>query len=115
MTKKELLSNVMSQLENTDLTKKEVETVFDAVISTMKTTLANEEKIQLIDEMYWFFKQSKDLEVTFSQKSIEILLNKILARKNDEVIEICEIVAEIRSLMSEVEKEMMAKPQKMIL
>ena len=42
-------------------------------------------------------------------------LNKILARKNDEVIEICEIVAEIRSLMSEVEKEMMAKPQKMIL
>lgn len=48
MTKKELLSNVMSQLENTDLTKKEVETVFDAVISTMKTTLANEEKIQLV-------------------------------------------------------------------
>lgn len=77
--------------------------------------IANEEKIQLIDEMYWFFKQSKDLEVTFSQKSIEILLNKILARKNDEVIEICEIVAEIRSLMSEVEKEIMAKPQKMIL
>ena len=77
--------------------------------------ITNEEKIQLLDEMYWFFKQSKELKITFSQKSVEILLNKILERKNEEIIEICEIIAEIRQLMSEVEKERMTKPQKMIL
>ena len=48
MTKKDLLTSLMTRLENTDLTKKEVETVFDAVIDTFKTTLANEEKIQLV-------------------------------------------------------------------
>lgn len=77
--------------------------------------ITNEEKIQLMDEMYWYFEQSKKLKITFSQNFIEILLDKILERKNDEVIEICEIIAEIRQLMSEVEKERMTKPQKMIL
>ena len=48
MTKKDLVTSLMTRLENTDLTKKEVEMVFDAVIDTFKTTLANEEKIQLV-------------------------------------------------------------------
>lgn len=48
MTKKDLMTSLMTRLENTDLTKKEVEMVFDAVIDTFKTALANEEKIQLV-------------------------------------------------------------------
>lgn len=48
MTKKDLMTSLMTRLENTDLTKKEVEMVFDAVIDTFKATLANEEKIQLV-------------------------------------------------------------------
>ena len=48
MTKKDLIENIMGRVENTDLKKKDVEAVFDAVIDTFKSALANGEKVQLI-------------------------------------------------------------------
>lgn len=77
--------------------------------------ISNAEKIELLEEMYGFFHQSKELNITFSSKAINILVDKILKRKSEEIIEICEIISEIRASMSEVEKENMSKPQNMIL
>lgn len=74
-----------------------------------------QEKIQLIDEMYWFFEQSKLLKITFAPKTIEVLLSYIINKKYDVLLDICDVISEIRMSMNEVQKEKMSKPQKMII
>ncbi len=73
--------------------------------------ITNEERIELLEELYWFFEQTKILDVTLAQRSIEILIEYILAKKYEEAIKLCEVIAEMRSFMSEVQKEMTSKPQ----
>lgn len=77
--------------------------------------ITNDERIQLMNEMYWLFEQKKLLNITFVQRSLEILIDYILAKNYGQAIKVCEIISEIRKLMDEVQKEIMSKPQEMIL
>ena len=65
--------------------------------------------------MYWFFEQSKLLKITFAPKTIEVLLSYIINKKYDVLLDICDVISEIRMSMNEVQKEKMSKPQKMII
>lgn len=74
--------------------------------------ISNKERVELINEMYWFFEQTKTLDVKLAQQSINILLDYMLSKKYDEAIKVCEIISEMRKFMNEIQKEMMSKPQK---
>ena len=74
--------------------------------------ITDQERIELIEEMYWFWEQSKLLNVVFAQKTINILLEYMLSRKYEEVIKTCEMISEMRRFMNEVQRETMSKPEK---
>lgn len=77
--------------------------------------ITREERIELIDEMKWFFEQSKTFKIVLSQRSIEILLTHLINKDYENVITTCEIISEARSYMTDQQREIMAKPQKIII
>ncbi len=77
--------------------------------------ITHEERIELMDELYWFFEQRRTLNIVLAQQSIEILIDYIIDKKYEEAIKACIIIAELRTFMTEVQKEMTSKPQKIVL
>ncbi len=73
--------------------------------------LSDEEKIDILSEMRWFYKLSKELNVPACQSSLELIINKIIEGAYKEVIEICKVIAEVRTFMPQEIKEKMSKPQ----
>jgi len=74
------------------------------------TMMNDEEKREVIKEMSWFYNISDKLKVEPCQKSLKILIDKIADEKYDEVIDICRIIADMRSFIPEGNKEKMSKP-----
>ena len=77
--------------------------------------ISDEERIELMNDLYWFFEQTRTLNIKLAQQSIEILINYILDKKYEEAINACIIISELRTFMTEVQKEMTSKPQKIIV
>jgi len=73
--------------------------------------LTEEEKIEVLSDMRWFYKVSKELDVPACQESLELIINKIIDGDYKDVIEICKVIAEVRSFMPQEIKEIMSKPQ----
>ena len=72
--------------------------------------LTNEDRLELLPQMRWFFELSKTLKVPACQKSLTILIDKIIEEKYNEVLEICEIIAEIRTYLTDETRNTMSKP-----
>lgn len=77
--------------------------------------ITSEDKIELIDKMYWFFEQIRIFDIKISQKSIMILVDCILNKDYINVINVCEIMAEARTYMTASEKDMMSKPERIVV
>ncbi len=77
--------------------------------------ITDKDRVELLGILHWFFEQSRTLNITIAQTSIKILIDYIIEKKYDDVVKICAIIAELRSFMSEVEKETTSKPQKIVL
>ena len=77
--------------------------------------ITNEERIELVDELHWFFAQSETFNIVLAQRSIEILLLNLINKNYETVVSLCEVISEMRTYMTEVQKEMMTKPQKIII
>lgn len=73
--------------------------------------LEEEEKIEILAEMRWFYKLSKELNVPACQESLELIINKIIDGDYKDVIDICKVIAEVRTFMPQKIKETMSKPQ----
>ncbi|MBQ9280031.1 MAG: glycosyltransferase [Clostridia bacterium] len=73
--------------------------------------LTEEEKIEVLSDMRWFYKLSKDLNVPACQESLELIINKIINGDYKDVIDICKVIAEVRTFMPNDIKEKMSKPQ----
>ena len=73
--------------------------------------LTEEEKIEVLSDMRWFYKLSKELEVPACQESLELIINKIINGDYKDVIDICKVIAEVRTFMPKEIKEKMSKPQ----
>ncbi len=73
--------------------------------------LTEEEKIDVLSNMRWFYKLSKELKVPACQESLELIINKIIEGDYKDTIEICKVIAEVRSFMPKEIKEKMSKPQ----
>lgn len=73
--------------------------------------LSEEEKIDVLSDMRWFYKLSKELNVPACQESLELIINKIIDGDYKDVIDICKVIAEVRTFMPQEIKETMSKPQ----
>ena len=73
--------------------------------------LTEEEKIEVLSDMRWFYKVSRELKVPACQESLELIINKIIDGDYRDVIDICRVIAEVRSFMPQEIKETMSKPQ----
>ncbi len=74
------------------------------------TLMTDDEKIEILGDMRWFYKLSKTLDVPACQKSLSTLIDKIVNGEYKDVIDICNIIAEIRSFMPKDMKQKMSKP-----
>lgn len=72
--------------------------------------LNNEDRLELIAELRWFFKLSKTLKVSACQKSLTILINFIVEGRFHSAIDICKIIAEMRTYMTPEVRHNMSKP-----
>ena len=73
--------------------------------------LSEEEKIDVLSNMRWFYKLSKELNVPACQESLELIINKIIDGDYKDVIDICKVIAEVRTFMPQEIKEKMSNPQ----
>lgn len=74
------------------------------------TLINREEKLEILPKLRWFFELSYKLKVPACQNSLEILINKIVGEKYEEAIDICEIIAELRTYMDTEVRHQMSKP-----
>ena len=73
--------------------------------------LTEEEKIEVMSDMRWFYKLSKELNVPACQESLELIIDKIIDGDYKDVIDICKVIAEVRTFMPDDIKQKMSKPQ----
>ena len=74
------------------------------------TKLTKEDRLELLAELRWFFKLSYTLKVPPCQKSLTILIDKIVIGEYADAIDICKIIAEIRTYLPEDTRYKMSKP-----
>lgn len=72
--------------------------------------LTKEDRLELLPQLKWFFELSKTLKVPACQKSLTTLIDKIIEEKYEDVLDICAIISEIRTYLTEEEKTTMSKP-----
>lgn len=73
--------------------------------------LSDEERIEVLSNMRWFYKLSVELNVPACQESLSLIIKKIIDGDYKDVIDICKVIAEVRTFMPKEIKETMSKPQ----
>jgi len=72
--------------------------------------LNDTERIKILEEMRWFYKLSIDLNIPACQESMGILIDRIISRNYEAVLDMGKIIAEIREFVSNENKYRMTKP-----
>ncbi len=73
--------------------------------------LTDEERIEILSNMRWFYRLSRELNVPACQESLGLIVDKIISGDYKDVIDICRVIAEVREYMPREIKEKMSKPQ----
>lgn len=74
------------------------------------TQLSDEDRIELMSEIKWFLELSNTIKVPACQESLMLLINIIIEGKYQEAVDICKIIAEMRTYMDENVRNNMSKP-----
>lgn len=74
------------------------------------TKMTDDERIEILADMRWFYKLSDTLKVPACQKSLTTLIDKIVKGEYKDVIDICQIIAEIRRFIPKEIRQQMSKP-----
>jgi len=88
---------------------KTLTSIFYKIVDTKIMT--NEEKAIVLEEMQWFFKHRKKVKIDPCQKSLNIIFEKIDMGNFKDAVDMCNIVAEMRSYISSNIRENMSKPE----
>ena len=72
--------------------------------------LTDEQRIDVLKDMKWFYELSSKLKVPTAQLSQRIIVSKILEEKYEEVLNYCKIIADIRLHLPKEMKENMSRP-----
>ena len=73
--------------------------------------LTEDEKLEVLSRMRWFYKVSEELKVPACQDSLDLIIKKIINGDYHDAIDICRVIAEIRTFLPKEIKESMSKPQ----
>ena len=74
------------------------------------TLMTDEERVQVLKDMQWFYKLSVTLKVPAAQKCQTMIINKILEEDYEEAVNYCKIVADIRTFLPKEIRENLARP-----
>lgn len=74
------------------------------------TKLSDEDRLELMEKIRWFLNLSNTLKVPACQKSLMILINIIISEKYTQALDICKIIAEMRTYMDIDVRHSMSKP-----
>lgn len=72
--------------------------------------LTIEERIYVLDEMKWFYILSDELKVPTILKSVQYIIESIVNKDYAQTLKYCEILSQIRKIMTKEAKEKMSKP-----
>lgn len=75
------------------------------------SNLSYEDKLYVLKQMSWFYKLSFKLKVPMCQKVASYMIQKINEEKYDEVILMCDIIADVRKPLTREMREYMSKPK----
>jgi glycosyltransferase involved in cell wall biosynthesis len=78
------------------------------------TQLTNEEQLDILKSMHWFYEKSHLLKVEPVQDSIKLLVDYIIQEKYDEAITICRVIHEFRTYLDEKTRDNMSKPKQIL-
>lgn len=79
---------------------------------TDSVQLNRQERLSVLRNMSWFYELSQKLKVDPVQKSVKLLVHKIVEGNYSEAIDICNIIQEFRTYLSPDVRENMSKPKK---
>ncbi len=74
------------------------------------TQLSDEDRLELMSDIRWFLELSNTLKVPAVQNSLMTLINIIIKEKYEEALDICKIIAEMRTYMEADVRYSMSKP-----
>lgn len=74
------------------------------------TMLTDEQRIDVLKEMRWFYELTITLKVPAAQKNQRMIIDKILKEDYEEAINYCKIIADIRTHLPKEIREKMSKP-----
>ncbi len=74
------------------------------------TQLSDEDRVELMGEIRWFLQLSNTIKVPACQKSLMSLIDTIVKGEYIQAIDICKIIAEMRSYMDVDVRHSMSKP-----
>ncbi len=72
--------------------------------------LTEEQQMQVLNSMMWFYKLSYEIEVSPCQECTKKVVEKIVNKDFESAIEYCKIIQECRTYMAKQEREKMSKP-----
>ncbi len=72
--------------------------------------LTKEERIDVLEEMKWFYTLSNDLKIPTILKSVQYIIESITEKDYDQALKYCEILNQVRKMLPKELKEKMSKP-----
>ena len=72
--------------------------------------LTNEERIDVLDKMKWFYELSNTLKIPTILKSVQYIIESISEKDYEQTLKYCEILNQVRKMLPKELKEKMSKP-----
>ena len=72
--------------------------------------LTNEERIEVLVKMKWFYMLNNDLKIPTIIKSVQYIIESIVTGDYEQTLKYCDILKQVRKIMSKEEREKMSKP-----
>ncbi len=74
------------------------------------TKLERQERIEILQNMKWFYELSIEIKVPTILKSVKYILESIIQNDYEQTLKYCEMLAQIRKMLPKEIKEKMSKP-----
>lgn len=88
---------------------KTLTSVFYKLVDT--NLMTDEEKIKILEEMAWLYNLRDKLKIEPCQKSLNAVFNLVREQKYKEAVDVCKIIAEMRTYIPKDIRENMSKPE----
>lgn len=74
------------------------------------TKITKQERIEILEEMRWFYELSIEIKVPTILKSVKYIIESIIQKNYEQTLKYCEILEQVRRMLPKELKEKMSKP-----